>query len=110
MGKSPLCEQQVVQCASTLIRYTLILSRIIGRKLMDELAKLLKDMVTDAHKQDVALLELCKVIIDRLVELEAIVDVMQKGMVIQNQTIRTHTDTMKVIRTLLDTYTEKKVH
>lgn len=77
---------------------------------MDELAKLLKDMVTDAHKQDVALLELCKVIIDRLVELEAIVDVMQKGMVIQNQTIRTHTDTMKVIRTLLDTYTEKKVH
>jgi len=74
---------------------------------MDELANLLKEIVKDTHQQDIELLNLSKAIIERLLEMERVIDKMQQGMLIQHETIKIHTDTLKSVREIVEMIASK---
>jgi formyltetrahydrofolate synthetase len=91
---------------------------------MDELIDVLKSLSNDMTKGDIALFDLCEKMIEQITaqnaQIKALLDnqkminevitIMHKSMEVQRDTIRTHTQTMKTMREILNAYTDRQAH
>jgi hypothetical protein len=77
---------------------------------MDELLKVIKEIADSGMEQDKALLSLVQAVIDRLMEMENLIAIMQLTSSIQSDTIGKHNKAIDNLEQTLKAYTDKKAH
>lgn len=91
---------------------------------MEELIEVLKALSKDMTTGDIALFNLCERMVEHMVSqqkqiagllenqklINQVLLTMSKSMEVQRDTIRTHTNTLKTVREIVEAYTDKRAH